>query len=136
MARITKLEYENLAAFRYSLRKFQHFSEEAARSAGLTPQQHQALLSIKGSPGRDKITVKELAEQMQIRHHSAVGLVDRLAVQDLIAREHSHADRREVNLMLTEKGLAILERLSTIHKEELRRTLPELQKLIEQLSKV
>ena len=136
MARITKLEYENLAAFRYSLRKFQHFSEEAARSAGLTPQQHQALLSIKGSPGRDKITVKELAEQMQIRHHSAVGLVDRLAAQDLIAREHSHADRREVNLMLTEKGLAILERLSTIHKEELRRTLPELQKLIEQLSKV
>ncbi len=136
MARITKLEYENLAAFRYSLRKFQHFSEEAARSAGLTPQQHQALLSIKGSPGRDKITVKELAEQMQIRHHSAVGLVDRLAAQDLIAREHSQADRREVNVMLTEKGLAILERLSTIHKEELRRTLPELQKLIEQLSKV
>ena len=134
MARITKAEYENLAAFRYSLRKFLHFSEEAAQSAGLTPQQHQALLSIKGFPGRDRITVKELAEQMQIRHHSAVGLVDRLVAQDLISREHSQADRREVNLMVTGKGLAILEQLSSIHKEELRRMLPELQKLIEQIS--
>ena len=70
MTRITKSEYETLAAFRYSLRQFLHFSEEAAQSVGLAPQQHQALLSIKGFPGRDKITIKELAEQLQIRHQS------------------------------------------------------------------
>ncbi len=134
MARITKTEYEDLAAFRYSLRQFLHFSEEAAQSVGLTPQQHQALLSIKGFPGRDRITIKELAERMQIRHHSAVGLVDRLAGQGLLKRESSSTDRRQVYLTLSPQGLALLEQLSSIHKEELRRILPELQKLIEQLS--
>lgn len=134
MARITKTEYEILAAFRYSLRQFLHFSEEAAQSVGLTPQQHQALLSIKGFPGRDKITIKELAERMQIRHHSAVGLADRLVAQGLLKREPSRTDRRQVYVTLSTQGLAILEQLSSIHKEELRHTLPELQKLIEQLS--
>lgn len=134
MARITKAEYEILAAFRYSLRQFLHFSEEAAQSVGLTPQQHQALLSIKGFPGRDKITIKELAERMQIRHHSAVGLADRLVAQGLLKREPSRTDRRQVYVTLSTQGLALLEQLSSIHKEELRHTLPELQKLIEQLS--
>jgi len=134
MARITKTEYEILAAFRYSLRQFLHFSEEAAQSVGLTPQQHQVLLSIKGFPGRDRITVKELAERMQIRHHSAVGLVDRLVAQGLLKREPSRIDRRQVYVTLSTQGLALLEQLSSIHKEELRHTLPELQKLIEQLS--
>ncbi len=134
MARITKTEYENLAAFRYSLRQFLHFSEEAAQSVGLTPQQHQVLLSIKGFPGRDRITIKELAERMQIRHHSAVGLVDRLVAQGLLEREPSRTDRRQVYVMLSAQGLTLLEQLSSIHKEELRRMLPELQKLIEQLS--
>ncbi|NJC96811.1 MAG: MarR family transcriptional regulator [Anaerolineales bacterium] len=134
MARITKTEYENLAAFRFSLRRFLHFSEEAAESLGLTPQQHQVLLSIKGFPGRDRVTIKELAEQMQIRHQSAVGLADRLTAQGLLRREPSRTDRRQVYVTLTAKGLAILEQLSSIHKEELRRILPELQKLIEQLS--
>jgi len=134
MARITKTEYEILAAFRYSLRQFLHFSEEAAQSVGLTPQQHQVLLSIKGFPGRDRITVKELAERMQIRHHSAVGLADRLMAQGLLKREQSRTDRRQVYVMLSPQGLAILEQLSSIHKEELRRILPELQNLIEQLS--
>lgn len=134
MARITKAEYEILAAFRYSLRQFLHFSEAAAQSVGLTPQQHQALLSIKGFPGRDRITVKELAERMQIRHHSAVGLADRLMAQGLLKREPSSTDRRQVYVMLSTQGLAILEQLSSIHKEELRRILPELQDLIGRLS--
>lgn len=133
MALISKSEYEILSAFRYSLRQFLRFSEEAAQSAGLTPQQHQALLTVKGFPDRERITVKELAERMQIRHHSAVGLVDRLTAQDLLARETSHADRRQVYVILTAKGLAILEQLSSVHKEELHRMLPELQSLIEQL---
>lgn len=134
MARITQSEYETLAAFRYSLRQFLHFSEDAAQSVDLTPQQHQALLSIKGFPGRDKITVTELAERMQIRHQSAVGLADRLMVQGLLVREQSLTDRRQVYVTLSSKGLAILEQLSAIHKEELRRMLPELQQLVEQLS--
>jgi DNA-binding MarR family transcriptional regulator len=134
MARITQSEYETLAAFRYSLRQFLHFSEDAAQSVGLTPQQHQALLSIKGFPGRDKITITELAEQMQIRHQSAVGLADRLMFQGLLVREQSLTDRRQVYVTLSPKGLAILEQLSAVHKEELRRILPELQQLIERLS--
>jgi DNA-binding MarR family transcriptional regulator len=134
VARITKLEYEILASFRFSLRQFLHFSEDAAQSVGLTPQQHQVLLSIKGFPGRDEITIKELSERMQIRHHSAVGLVDRLMVQGLLNRKQSHTDRRQVYVTLSGKGLEILEQLSSIHKEELRRILPELQNLIEQLS--
>lgn len=134
MARITKTEYEILSAFRYALRQFLRFSEEAAQSMGLTPQQHQALLSIKGFPGRDKITVKELSERMQIQHHSAVGLVNRLEAQGLLTREPSHADRRQVYVKLSAQGTALLEQLSSIHKEELHRMLPELQKLFEQLS--
>ena len=134
MARITKSEYETLAAFRYSLRKFLHFSEEAAQSVGLAPQQHQALLSIKGFPGRDKNTITELAEQLQIRHHSAVGLADRLMAQGLLVREQSPTDRRQVYVMLSSKGLAILEQLSAVHKEELRRVLPGLRQLVEQLA--
>ena len=134
MARITKSEYETLAAFRYSLRQFLHFSEEVAHSVGLAPQQHQALLSIKGFPGRDKITITELAEQMQIRHHSAVGLVDRLMAQGFLVREQSLTDRRQVYVTLSSKGLAILEQLSAVQKEELRRMLPKLRELIEQLS--
>ncbi|MCE9646427.1 MAG: MarR family transcriptional regulator [Chloroflexi bacterium] len=134
MARITQSEYETLAAFRYALRQFLHFSEDVAQSVGLTPQQHQALLSIKGFPGRDRITITELAEQMQIQHQSAVGLADRLMVQGLLVREPSFTDRRQVYVALSSKGLAILERLSAVHKEELRRMLPQLQQLIEQLS--
>ncbi len=73
-ARVTKAEYEALAAFRYNLRQFLSFSESAAASAGLTPRQYQAFLAIKGFPGRDSVTIGELAEQLQIAHHSAVGL--------------------------------------------------------------
>ena len=130
MARITQAEYQTLAAFRYSVRKFLHFSEETARSVGLTPQQHQALLAVKGFPeSSGRITISRLAERMQIRHHSAVGLVDRLAAQGLMRREPSESDRRSVYVTLSPKGLEVLEKLSTIHKEELRRMLPELQQL-------
>src|SRR3569832_1651151 len=72
--RLSKAEYELLAAFRYALRQFLRFSEEAARAVGIEAQQHQALLAVKGFPGRDRITISELAERLQIRHHSAVGM--------------------------------------------------------------
>src|SRR6202044_268812 len=80
---VTKADFEMLASFRYELRRFLHFSEGAAREAGLTPGQHQALLAVKGFPGKDRITIGELAERLQVAHHSAVGLVDRLAANDL-----------------------------------------------------
>ena len=136
MARITKAEYVALAAFRYALRQFLHYSEEAAVAAGLTPQQHQALLALKGFPGRDEITIGELAERMQIRHHSAVELVDRLAAEGLVRRESSRIDRRAVQVSLTRKGLGFLERLSTAHKDELRRIAPSLRRILDQLSQV
>ena len=81
---LSKSQYEMLAAFRYALRQFLHFSEEAAHAAGITPQQHQALLAVKGFRGRDCVTVGELAERLQLRHHSAVGLVDRLVAEGLM----------------------------------------------------
>jgi len=136
MARSDKLhkaQYETLAAFRYALRKFIHFSETAAQAAGITPQQHQALLAIKGFPGRDRITVGELAERLQLRHHSTVGLIDRLAREKLVARAPSPEDRRRVLVQLTPRGEKTLEKLSALHQAQLRHIGPELSRLLERL---
>lgn len=132
-ARMTKRQYEMLAAFRYHLRQFLHFSELAAQHAGLTPRQHQALLAIKGFPERDRITIGELAEQLHIAHHSAVGLVDRSVEQNLIAREQGVEDRRQVYIKLTERGAEILEQLSEAHRREIHRIGPSLGPLLERL---
>lgn len=131
--KLSKSQYENLAAFRYALRLFLRFSEEAAKGAGVTPQQHQALLAIKGFPGRDAVTVGELAERLQLRHHSTVELLDRLMDLKLVAREQSALDRRHVHIQLTARGEQILDRLSTAHEEQLRRIGPELRALLERL---
>jgi DNA-binding MarR family transcriptional regulator len=133
MAKITKSEYETLAALRYRLRQFLRFSEEAAHRVGLTPQQHQALLAVKGFPGRDKITISELAERLQIRHQSAVGLTDRLAARNLIRRHSNPTDRRRVNLALTAHGEKVLENLSATHREQLRGIGPEIETLLRRL---
>lgn len=117
---ITKVEYEAIAAFRYAIRKFLRFSEQAARKAGITPQQHQLLLAIKGFPGRDTATVTELAERLQMRQHSMVGLIDRTEAQKLVRREPGTADRRHVFIHLTPAGEALLQRLSMQHRFELR----------------
>jgi len=129
----TKSEYETLAALRYALRQFLGFSEQAAQRAGLTPQQHQALLAIKGFPERDRVTVGELAERLRVRHHSAVGLADRLVSQRLVTRTQGTKDRRQVYLGLTARGEAVLERLSAAHKEQLRRVGPHIGELLERL---
>ena len=131
--KIAKAEYETLAALRYALRRFLRFSEEAAHAAGLTPQQHQALLAIKGFPGRDYITISELAERLQLRHHSTVGLVDRLVASRLAARTRDPTDRRQVRLALTARGETLLEKLSSAHKEQLRRMSPQIELLLERL---
>lgn len=131
---VSKKEYEVLAAFRYALRQFLRFSEEAAHSVGLTPQQHQALLAIKGFVGRDYVTIRELAERLQIRHHSTVELVDRLEALALVAREAATEDRRQVYVRLTAHGMEMLEQLTTAHRRELRRLGPHLNVLLEQLA--
>jgi DNA-binding MarR family transcriptional regulator len=117
---ISKADYEALAAFRSALRRFIRFSEEGARAAGLTPQQHQLLLAVKGQPGRDWASVSDLAEALQIRHHAAVGLVDRCERAGMVRRAPDPDDRRQVRVSLTEKGEAILARLSTRNRRELR----------------
>ncbi len=130
MASIKQADYEALAALRYALRQFLRFSEQAAQSVGLTPQQHQALLTIKGFPEGGPITISELAERLQIRHHSAVGLVDRLAAHGFVRRETSSEDRRQVYAALSPKGLEVLESLSKTHKEELRHVGSRLRELL------
>lgn len=128
--RLAKADYERLAEFRYLLRRFLVFSEGAADSAGLTAQQHQALLAIKGFPGRDQISISELAERLAIRHHSAVGLVDRLVSKTLVNRGESRADRRQVLIALTPKADKLLATLSAAHREELKRLAPLLRALL------
>jgi DNA-binding MarR family transcriptional regulator len=130
---LSKADYEALAAFRYSLRKFLHFSEQVASKEGLTTQQHQTLLAIKGYPKREKVTIGELAERLQIKHHSVVGLANRLVSEGYIARIPSPQDQRQVFLQLTRRGQNILTRLSMVHKEELKNLTPKLLSLLKHL---
>ena len=132
---LSKADYERLAQFRYILRRFLAFSEQAATDASLTAQQHQALLAIKGFSGRDYVTTGELAERLCIRHHSAVGLVDRLCANGLVRRTSSDEDRRQVLVELTAKSQALLAKLSAAHREELRRLAPLLEELLDGLKR-
>jgi DNA-binding MarR family transcriptional regulator len=116
---LSKEVYEYLAEFRYQLRKFQKFSEAAARSQGITPQQHQLILAIQGFPKRSIVTTSELAERLQITHHACVGLIDRCVEVGLVTRENNPSDGRSVLIKVTAKGLKILEELSEVHLEEI-----------------
>lgn len=131
---VTQQDYQLLAAFRYALRRFLRFSEEAALAAGITPQQHQALLAIKGFPGSHPISIGELAERLQIQHHSVVGLTNRLASMKLARKLRNQEDRRQVCLQLTPKGEDILAGLSAAHREQLRRMGPEMKTVISKLA--
>lgn len=128
---LSKTDYESLAEFRYALRKFLGFSEAAASGYGVTPQQYQALLAIEGFPGRNWVTIGELAEQMRVAHHSAVGLVDRMEAMRLVKRTAAKEDRRRVRVALTAKGLKLLEKLYRVHRAELRSTGPQLAALLQ-----
>jgi DNA-binding MarR family transcriptional regulator len=118
---LKKADYEALAHVRAALRKFLHFSEEVARAHGLTPRQHQLLLAVKGRPRRDWAFVSELAEALQVRHHAAVGLVDRCERGGWARRESDPDDRRQVRVLLTEQGEKVLEELSYRHRQELKK---------------
>jgi len=113
-------DYESLAEVRYQIRRFLRFSEQAARAAGLEPHQHQLMLALKGLPRGLRPRVAELAERLQIRHHSTVELVNRLAARGYVTRQPGAGDRREVLLSLTPKGEKVLRELSLDHRAELR----------------
>jgi DNA-binding MarR family transcriptional regulator len=123
---ISLSQYQSLAEFRYQLRRFLHFSEQAARSVGLEPQQHQLLLALKGLPQGRPATVGELAERLQIQHHSTVELINRMVEKNFLERSRDENDQRKVIIHLTPYGEEILRKLSLIHRTELRSSGPEL----------
>ena len=126
MKKLSLSEYQALAEFRYQIRRFLHFSEEVVKKAGLERGQYQLMLAIKGIPAGVRPRIRELATRMQIRHHSAVELVNRLEAGGFVDRARAQDDRREVLLALTPKGEKVLAELALHHQEELRSTGPEL----------
>src|SRR6266566_6661304 len=112
-------DYRALAELRYQIRRYLRFSEQAARQVGLVPQQHQLLLALKGLPAGRKATISELAERLQIQHHSTVELIDRLVERGLIKRLRDEADQRRVLIHLTSQGEQVLQKLSLLHRHEL-----------------
>ena len=130
METLTLSDYESLAELRYQIRCFLSFSEQAARAAGLEPRQHQLMLGLKGLPRNARPTIGELAERLQIQHHSAVELVNRLAAAGYVRRHRTGEDQREVLLSLTPKGERVLRELSVHHRAELRSAGPALVKAL------
>jgi DNA-binding MarR family transcriptional regulator len=128
METITLSDYQSLAELRYQLRRFVHFSEQAARKAQVEPRQHQLLLALKGLPNNMRPSVGVLAERLQIRPHSAVELANRLAKAGFLRRQRdgNDQDHREVLLNLTAKGEKVLRELSLHHRAELRTAGPAL----------
>jgi DNA-binding MarR family transcriptional regulator len=120
------IDYQALADFRYEIRRFLSFSELLVRAAGIEPQQHQALLAIKGLPAHRVATIGVLAERLLIQHHSAVELVNRLEAKGLLRRARGVADRREVVLTLSRRGETLLKRLTHPHHAELQAARPKL----------
>ncbi|MFZ0314971.1 MAG: MarR family transcriptional regulator [Candidatus Korobacteraceae bacterium] len=119
-------DYQALAEFRHQIRRFLHFSEKAARQAGIEPQHHQLMLAIKGKLDGGGPRIAYLAERLQVEHHSAGELVDRLVRKGLISRVRSPQDRREVHVELTPRGARILEELTVHTRKELRSAAPAL----------
>ncbi|MBB5464614.1 DNA-binding MarR family transcriptional regulator [Paraburkholderia sp. Clong3] len=118
--KLVKSDFEQLSQFRYQMRRFERFSEQAAQSEGITPLQYLLLLHIKGYPERDWATVGELAERLQAQHHGVVALVSRCEALNLVRRQVSETDRRQVEVHLERAGERVLERLAALHRAELR----------------
>ena len=126
-------DYRALAELRYQIRRYLRFSEQAAREIGLVPQQHQLLLALKGLPAGRKATISELAERLQIKHHSTVELIDRLVERDLIQRSRDDPDQRRVIIHLTPHGEQLLKKLSLQQRKELLSTGPILVRTLKTL---
>ena len=133
MGEMTELEYRAFAEFRYVLRRFLNFSETAARSASIEPQQHQLLLALKGLPADLRPTIRTLAERLQLRHNSTVELAQRSIESGLVQRHPSPLDGREVLLGITARGERLLRSLSIEHRTEMRSAAPALIRSLEAL---
>ena len=118
--------YRAMAEFRYQIRKFLRFSEHAAREGGMEPQHYQLMLAIKGLPDNLRPRIGDIAERLQIQHHSTVELVDRLSRRGLVRRKRSDKDRREVLLELTSRGERELQEMAVHHRSAYRETAPML----------
>ena len=134
--KLTTRDYAQLAAFRHALRGFMHFSEVAAADVGLTGQHYETMLMLRGWPEGRRATINDLAQQLFIKHNSAVGLVDRLAQERLLVREPSRGDRRKVELRLTHGGRQVLAKLAAMHHRELQRIGPTLKHFFAELSRL
>ncbi len=124
--RLVDADFQALATFRYTLRRFLRFSENAAREAGLTPAQHQLLLAVRGFPGTEPPAVADVAERLQLRHHSASELVKRTVALGLMRARPDANDARVRRLELTPRGHRKLEKLTRLHQQELERFRAEL----------
>ncbi len=127
---LTREDFEHLLAFRSSLRRFQRWSEDQARAAGLTHVQHQLLVAVKGHPGSEPPTVGDLADYLLQRHHSTVELVDRAEAAGLVQRVPDGRDARVVRVRLTPKGDRILSELTPAHLVELHSLAAVLDRLV------
>jgi len=130
MAKLTQADYENLLAFRTSLRRFQHWSQDQASRAGLTPAQHQLLVAVKGHPGSYGPTISDLANYLMLRHHSTVELIDRAEDASLVNRTRDEHDGRLTRISLTPLGEQRLSELVPAHLDELRQLAPILARLV------
>ena len=126
MKKLTLVDYQALAEFRYQIRQFLRFSDRAVEAAGLERQQYQLMLAMKGMPEGLHPRIREIAQQLQIQHHSAVELINRLEAGGYVRREKAVDDRREVLLVLTPKGEKVLAELALHHHEQLQEAAPRL----------
>jgi DNA-binding MarR family transcriptional regulator len=130
MAQTPRVDYETLADLRYHIRRFLRVREEAARAAGIEPQQYLVLLQIKGLALRRPATIGALTERLQIRHHATVQLVDRLAQRGMVRRRRAEVDRRGVVVQLTARGEVTLRKLALHSLAELRTAGPALASIL------
>jgi DNA-binding MarR family transcriptional regulator len=129
-------DYEALANFRYAMRKFLSFSKRTLKAeAQLTPEQYEVLLALKACSAENGFTISDLSERLQVRHHSAVSLVDRLEDTGLIRRRQGATDRRQVFLQLTTKGSQLLAKVAALHRNEMRVRSPEMIEALVRLRK-
>src|SRR2546421_344511 len=136
MPGMTPDDYEALAEFRYLLRKFLRFSKDfLIATAGLNPEQYEALLAIRAFTAPVGLTISQLSERLQVKHHSAVNIVDRLVGRKLVTREAGKTDRRRRHVQLTAKGEKLIEELAAVHRKEIRGRSPEMIKALERLKK-
>jgi len=129
-------DYQALAAFRYGLRKFLRFSKELLdREANLTPEQYEALLALRAFSGKNGLVVGELSERLQVKHHTAVSLTDKLVARKFVTRRRGTLDQRKVYVKLTASGAAALAPLAAIHQRELQALSGELIEALKEIRK-